>query len=116
MHHTDKDFVRTSAEVAPVTEDGFGFDSEIELPTERGHAFAQKVQWPQTEQRFGDSPLRTLQKTDESKYPGVAPNVLQVKLALLPVPHAKCAWQSIHGVPVGTEKHPLAAYVRGSTL
>ena len=38
------------------------------------------------------------------------------KLAPLPFPHAKRAGQSIHRVSVGTEEHPLAAYVQGSVL
>src|SRR5712671_2236585 len=98
MHHPNKDLVRVSREAAAsVAKDCFGLNPEIELPTKRRHAVAQKFQWPQTEPRFRHDPLRGVQKTDESKYSRVASNLLQArKLAAVPVPHAKRAGQSIH--------------------
>ncbi len=118
MHHPNKDLVGMSGEMAAaVTKDCFGFNPEIELPAERRHALAQKFQWPETGQPPGHAPLHGVQKTNKAKCSGVAPNVLQVrKPTALPVPHAKRSGQSIHRVSIATEKHPLAANVRGSML
>src|SRR4029077_11023804 len=118
MHHPNKDLVGMSGEAtAAVTKDCFGFNPEIELPAERRHALAQKLQGPETGQPFGYGPLHGVQKMNEAKCSGVPPDVLQVrKLATLPFPHAKRAGQSIHGVSIAAEEHPLAAYVCRSVL
>src|SRR5258708_21846318 len=103
MHHPYKDLVRVSGEVsaAVVTKDCFGFNPEIELSAERRHAFAQKLQRPETGHPFGQGPLHGVQTTNEAKSSSAAPNVLQIrKLAALPFPHPKLTSHPVHCVSI----------------
>jgi len=65
---------RMSGEAAAaVTKDCFGFNPEIELPPERRHALAQKLQWPETGKPFGHDPLGGVEKTNEPNVPAFPP-------------------------------------------